>query len=62
MGLCAHTYSLLKHGDCMIADIAVGAPYEVSDDGNTGAVYIYYGASSESGLISQSPDQVRLHD
>lgn len=42
-----------------LTDIAIGAPYEADmPSGSSGAVYVYYGKSSELGLISQSPDQV----
>ena len=44
----------------LCVDIAVGAPYEVNDDGgNMGAVYVYYG--SANGIMNMSSyDQVRM--
>ena len=43
---------------CFCTDFAVGAPY-TENNGNTGAIYIYYGNSNQTLFESQTPFEVR---
>ena len=44
---------------CFCIDFAVGAPY-TENNGNTGAIYIYYGNSNQTLFESQTPFEVRI--
>ena len=58
-----------KHVGTFISDLVISAPYEeqrtversFSRDGNTGAVYIYYGFDSRRDIELQTPQRVSCY-